>query len=95
MGKPAAEFDPQNNLHLLYAVAAGTHRLTVVNPDGQVLREETRTQGTEKPTLQKRTDGEVSVQGGIVQLPSSLRERLSTLQARIGAQAPPADPIQP
>lgn len=95
LGKPAAEFDPQNNLHLLYAVAAGTHRLTVVNPDGQVLREETRTQGTEKPTLQKRTDGEVSVQGGIVQLPSSLRERLSTLQARIGAQAPPADPVQP
>ena len=95
LGKPAAEFDPQNNLHLLYAVAAGTHRLSVVNPDGQILREETRTQGTEKPILQKRPDGEVSVQGGIVQLPSSLRERLSTLQARIGAPAPPADPIQP
>lgn len=95
LGKPAAEFDPQNNLYLFYAVAAGTYRLSVVNPDGQILREETREQGTEKPTLQRRPDGEVSLQGGIVQQPSSLRERLSTLQARIGTAAPPKNPFQP
>ncbi|NBR71552.1 MAG: hypothetical protein EBQ51_02805 [Verrucomicrobia bacterium] len=95
LGKPVAEFDPQNNLHLLYAVAAGLHRITVVNPDGQMLREETRQEGVDKPVLRRDADGEVSVQGGIVQIPSSLRERLSTLQARIGAQAPPTDPAQP
>ena len=95
LGKPTAEFDPQNNLHLLYAISAGTYRLTVVNPDGQTLREETRQQGVDKPVLQRKPDGEVSVQGGIVQLPSSLRERLSTLQARIGSQALPKDPNQP
>lgn len=95
LGKPVAEFDPQNNLHLLYAVAAGVHRITVVNPDGQLLREETRQDGVDKPVMQKNPDGEVSVQGGIVQVPSSLRERLSTLQARIGTQAPPANPVQP
>lgn len=95
LGKPTAEFDPQNNLHLLYAVAAGTYRVTVVNPDGRTLREETRQQGVDKPVLQKNAEGEVSVQGGIVQLPSSLRERLSTLQARIGAKPPPSDSLQP
>ena len=51
LGKPVAEFDPQNNLHLLYAVAAGKYRLTVVNPDGQILREETRQAGVDKPVL--------------------------------------------
>jgi hypothetical protein len=95
LGKPAAEFDPQNNLHLLYAISAGNYRLSVVNPDGQILREETRQQGPDKPVLQRKPDGEVSVEGGIVQLPSSLRERLSTLQARIGTQVPPKDPMQP
>jgi hypothetical protein len=45
--------------------------------------------------LRKDPDGEVSLQGGIVQVPSSLRERLSTLQARIGTQAPAAVPVQP
>jgi len=95
LGKPVAEFDPQNNLHLLYAVAAGKYRLTVVNPDGQILREETRQAGVDKPVLTKHTDGDVSIQGGVVQQPSSLRERLSTLQARIGAKAPPTEPDQP
>jgi len=95
LGKPVAEFDPQNNLHLLYAVAAGKYRLTVVNPDGQILREETRQAGVDKPVLTKHTDGDVSIQGGVVQQPSSLRERLSTLQARVGAKAPPTEPDQP
>jgi hypothetical protein len=95
LGKPVAEFDPQNNLHLLYAVASGKYRLTVVNPDGQILREETRQAGVDKPVLTKHTDGDVSIQGGVVQQPSSLRERLSTLQARIGAKAPPTEPDQP
>jgi len=95
LGKPTAEFDPQNNLHLLYAVAAGKHRLTVVNPDGQILREETRQAGVDQPVLTKHSNGDVSIQGGIVQQPSSLRERLSTLQARIGAKAPPTEPDQP
>jgi len=76
-------------------VAAGKHRLTVVNPDGQILREETRQAGVDQPVLTKHSNGDVSIQGGIVQQPSSLRERLSTLQARIGAKAPPTEPDQP
>ncbi len=89
LGKPTAEFDAQNHLHLLYATAAGTHRITVVNADGNLLREETRQEGVDKPTLRRNEAGEVEIQGGTVMLPSSLRERLSTLQARIGAKAPP------
>ena len=88
LGQPTAEFDAQNHLHLLYTVAAGQHRLTVVNLDGTTLREETRQETTEKPKLRKSPDGWVDVVGGTVILPSHLREKLSTLQARAGTASP-------
>ena len=84
LGKPAAEFDSKNHLHLLYAVAPGQHRITVVNQDGKLLREENRQETTEKPRLRSSPDGLVDVEGGKVILPSHLREKLSTLQARAG-----------
>jgi len=84
LGKPAAEFDSKNHLHLLYAVAPGQHRITVVNQDGKLLREENRQETTEKPRLRTSPDGLVDVEGGTVILPSHLREKLSTLQARAG-----------
>ena len=87
--KPVVEFDSQNHLHLLYPTAAGVHRITVVSEDGQMLREETRQDGTEKPRLRKDETGAVLIEGGDVILPSSLRERLSSLQSRIGAAVPP------
>ena len=84
LGKPGAEFDSNNHLHLLYAVAPGQYRLTVVNRDGNVLREELRQETIGKPELRKSPDGLVDVAGGTVILPSHLREKLSTLQARAG-----------
>ena len=89
--KPVVEFDSQNHLHLLYPTAAGVHRITVVSEDGQMLREETRQDGTEKPRLRKDETGAVLIDGGDVILPSSLRERLSSLQSRIGAAIPPTE----
>lgn len=65
--------------------------MTVVSEDGRMLREETRQEGVEKPRIRKEESGEVVVEGGNVILPNALRERLSTLQARIGAVAPPAE----
>ena len=84
LGKPQAEFDSENHLHLLYAVAPGQHRVTVVNQDGSLLREEMRQETLEKPKLRRGSDGIVEVEGGTVILPSHLREKLSTLQARSG-----------
>jgi hypothetical protein len=84
LGKPVAEFDIKNHLHLLYVVAPGEYRIAVVNLDGQLLREEMRQETTERPSLRRSPDGLVDVQGGMVILPSHLREKLSTLQARAG-----------
>lgn len=89
LGQPSAEFDVKNHLHLLYTVAPGQHRITVVNEDGQVLREEMRQETVEKPRLRKSPDGLIDVAGGTVILPSHLREKLSTLQARAGTSPPP------
>lgn len=89
LGKPAAEFDAKNHLHLLYTVAPGQHRITVVNEDGKVLREENRQETVEKPRLRRGPDGLVDVIGGTVILPSHLREKLSTLQARAGTAPAP------
>ncbi|NBR46125.1 MAG: hypothetical protein EBT68_03285 [Verrucomicrobia bacterium] len=84
LGNPTAEFDGDNHLFLLYALAPGQHRLTVVNQDGRVLREEDRQETLEKPRLVRSPDGQIDVQGGTVILPSHLREKLSTLQGRSG-----------
>jgi len=89
LGRPSAEFDSENHLHLLYTVAPGQHRITVVNQDGNLLREENRQETLEKPRLRKSPDGLVDVEGGTVILPSHLREKLSTLQARAGTAAAP------
>lgn len=89
LGQPMAEFDSKNHLHLLYAVAPGQYRLTVVNQDGNPLREENRQETVEKPRLRKSPDGLVDVEGGIVLLPSHLREKLSTLQGRAGTAPNP------
>jgi len=89
LGKPTAEFDANGHLHLLYAVAPGQHRITVVNQDGALLREENRQETGEKPKLKKSPDGLVDVEGGTVILPSHLREKLSTLQARAGTASTP------
>lgn len=89
LGSPKAEFDSEDHLHLLYPVAPGQHRITVVNRDGTLLREEMRQETLEKPKLRKSPDGLVDVEGGTVILPSHLREKLSTLQARAGAASAP------
>lgn len=84
IGKPAAEFDEKNHLHILHVVAPGEFRVSVVNQDGNLLREELRQEGVQKPRLRRSPDGLVDVEGGTIILPSNLRERLSTLQARAG-----------
>jgi hypothetical protein len=89
LGNPKAEFDSENHLHLLYATSAGVHRITVVNADGNLLREESRQQGVDTPDLKRNEAGEVHIQGGTVMLPSNLRERLSTLQSRAGTKESP------
>lgn len=89
LGKPWAEFDAKNHLHLLYATGPGQFRLTVVNQDGNPLREENRREAGETLKLRKGPDGLVDVIGGTVILPSHLREKLSTLQARAGAVPAP------
>lgn len=89
LGLPTAEFDSDQHLHLLYTVAPGQHRITVVNLDGSPLREEMRQETTGKPRLRRGSDGMVDVEGGTVILPSHLREKLSTLQARAGTASVP------
>lgn len=89
LGKPTAEFDAKNHLYLLYTVAPGQYRITVVNEDGKILREENRQETTARPKLRLGPDGWVDVVGGTVILPSHLREKLSTLQARAGTAPAP------
>ena len=88
LAKPMAEFDVNGHLHLLYAVAPGQFRLSVVNRDGNPLRDEMRQVTTVKPSLRKGPDGLVDVEGGVVILPTQLRPKLSSLQARAGTGNP-------
>lgn len=93
--KPVGEFDEKNHLHLLYPITSGSYRWTVVNQDGDLLREEERLETLEKPVLVKGEDGAVDVRGGKILLPSHLREKLSSLQSRIGAATPPPGAASP
>ena len=84
LGQPRAEFDSKNHLHLLYPIVPGQYRQLVVDLEGNILREELWRESLEKIQLRKLPDGSVDVSGGVVILPSHLRERLSSLQQRAG-----------
>jgi len=63
--QPEAKLDRLSNLHVLYQNGAQAFTYTVVNPDGDVIRQETYDYFNSRPRLSVNDNGDVTVVGGV------------------------------
>ncbi|HON08766.1 MAG TPA: hypothetical protein PLW02_11780 [Verrucomicrobiota bacterium] len=64
IGKPEANLDRFNNLHVLYQVGAKSFRYSVFSPDGRLFIKETHDYTISRPKLWLDQDGRIYVRGG-------------------------------
>ncbi|HTY87964.1 MAG TPA: hypothetical protein VMB80_10905 [Candidatus Acidoferrum sp.] len=63
--QPEARLDRRNRLHVLYQSGAHVFSYTIVNPDGDILRQENYDYFTSRPRLQIDEAGNITVLGGV------------------------------
>lgn len=63
--KPEAQVDRQSNLHLLWQNGAATFSYTMLNPGGEIIRQETYNYVDSHPRLRPNDMGDVTVYGGV------------------------------
>ncbi len=64
IGKPEANLDKFNNLHVLYQVGAKAFRYSVFSPEGRLFIKETHDYTISRPRLWLDQDGRIYVRGG-------------------------------
>jgi len=71
--QPEAKLDRLSNLHVLYQSGAQAFTYTVVNPDGNITRQETYDYYNSRPRLNVTDNGDITVVGGVHRvMPSEL-----------------------
>lgn len=63
--QPEAQLDRFSNLHVLYQSSAASFLYTVINPDGDILRQEVYDYLNIRPRLRVGDDGSITVYGGV------------------------------
>ncbi|MGC8744103.1 MAG: hypothetical protein ACP5T0_09515 [Verrucomicrobiia bacterium] len=64
IGRPEANLDKFNNLHILYQVGAKAFKYAVFSPDGRMFLRETHEYTTSRPRLWLDNDGRIYIRGG-------------------------------
>jgi hypothetical protein len=67
-GDPEIQLDRVSNLHVLFQSGAAFFTYAVVNPDGQLLKQEIFDYVTKRPHLAMSENGSVTVEGGVRRL---------------------------
>lgn len=63
--RPEAQLDRLNNLHVLYQSGASSFLYSVINPTGDIIRQETYDYLNVRPRLRVGADGDVTEYGGV------------------------------
>ena len=63
--QPEAQLDRSSNLHVLYQSGAASFLYSVINPNGDIVRQETYDYLKVRPRLRVGDDGNVTVYGGV------------------------------
>lgn len=63
--QPEAQLDHLNNLHVIYASGARVYTYSVVNPDGDIVKQENYDYVSTRPRLQTDDSGNITVLGGV------------------------------
>ena len=64
-GQPEEQMDPSSDLHVLYQDGASTFIYAVVNPKGEIIRQDKYDYVNTRPRLRQDDSGNISVYGGI------------------------------
>ncbi len=64
-GQPEAQLDPASDLHVLYQDGASTFIYAVVDPKGEVIRQDKYDYVNARPRLRQDGSGNISVYGGV------------------------------
>ena len=64
-GRPEAQLDRANNLHVLHQSGASSFLYSVINPDGDISRQETYDYINVRPRLRVGDEGSITVYGGV------------------------------
>jgi hypothetical protein len=79
--QPEVQLDRSSNLHVIYQSGAATFTYTLVNPDGEIVRQEIYDYLDTRPRLEINADGDVVVIGGVRRVkPGELPEVKSPLE---------------
>ena len=63
--QPEAQLDRLNRLHVLYQSGARVFNYSVINPDGDIVRQENYDYFNTHPRLHAGDDGDITVVGGV------------------------------
>ena len=63
--KPEAQLDKFSNLHVLHQTGARSFNYSVINPDGDVIKQQTHDNSSTRPTLRIDEEGSIAVSGGV------------------------------
>jgi hypothetical protein len=85
--QPEAQLDRLNNLHVIYASGARVFTYSVVNPDGDIVRQENYDYLNKRPRLQADESGNITVIGGVRRVKPTDMPRLIT-PGEVSAPAP-------
>ncbi|MEP6662239.1 MAG: hypothetical protein ABJC04_01125 [Verrucomicrobiota bacterium] len=78
---PEAQVDKTSNLHVLNQTGAKSFSYTVVNPNGEIIKQETHDYSNTRPVLRSNAEGNILVVGGTLRLTSNAVPKLSTPQS--------------
>jgi hypothetical protein len=82
---PEAQLDKFSNLHVLHQIYSRSFNYSVINPAGEVIRQEIHDYTSTRPVLRKDAEGKIFVAGGIQRMTSN------NLQNAAPAQSPVQD----
>lgn len=85
-GTPEARLDRLNRLHVLYQSSARTFNYSIINPDGDIMRQENYDYLDTRPRLQTDDAGDITVLGGV------RRVKVDEIPFVQPPSAPPAPP---
>ncbi|HTR41403.1 MAG TPA: hypothetical protein VMH87_07275 [Pseudomonadales bacterium] len=64
-GQPEAQLDPASDLHVLYQDGATTFIYAIVNPNGEIIKQDRYNYVKSHPRLHQEDNGSITVQGGV------------------------------
>ncbi len=78
--QPEAQVDKFSNLHVLHQIYSHSFNYSVINPNGEVMRQEIHDYTTTRPVLKTDADGKIFVSGGVQRMTANTLPKPAPVQ---------------